>query len=97
MRPFRVRVVAGEVKKIKSNSPSSSIPSAGISSEIYIDYTNFKDGYVMVYDAGRNRYYYVNPDEILNNSFEQNPPPDIFVSELSDEIEQVVDIDLGEY
>ncbi|QGT54569.1 hypothetical protein b3_0328 [Synechococcus phage B3] len=97
MRIFKVRVISGQDKKVKSGVPSSEIPTIGVSSERYIDYTNFKDGYVMTFDEERNRYYFENPDNILNKSFEEIPYPEIFTNTLSDEVEKTIDIDMGEY
>jgi hypothetical protein len=97
MRLFKVRTTSSKVKKSKSNIPSKEIPTVGVSSERYVDYTNFKDGYVMVFDEERNRYYFENPDNILNKSFEEIPYPEVFIDTLSIEIKKTVDIDLGEY
>jgi hypothetical protein len=89
MAIFKVRVISGEVKKSKSERPSGSIPTVGVSSDRYVDYTNFKDGYFMVFDEERNRYYFEDPDSLLN----QPPYPELFV----DEVVKNIDFDFGEY
>jgi hypothetical protein len=51
----------------------------------------------MVYDEARNRYHFVNPDVILNDSFSEPPVPEVFSDEIAKEFNDIVDIDLGEY
>ena len=97
MRPFKIRAIRSDVKIVKTYVPSDSPSPVGISTERYIDYTNFQDGYVMVYDVARNRYHFVNPDVILNDSFSKPPIPEVFSDEITKEFNDLVDIDLGEY
>lgn len=94
---IKVGLNSGDIKKIKATIPSNQIPTVAISSERYIDYTNFKDGYIMTYDEERNRYYFENPDNVINQTTTEPPYPEIFTNELTDEFEKTIDIDMGEY
>lgn len=97
MRPFKVRVISNHTKKLKTDVPSNSPTTVGVSSERYIDYTNFQDGSIMTYDEERNRYYFVTSDEVISNTFQQENPPEVFSNEITNEIDERVDIDFGEY
>ena len=97
MRPFKIRTIRSEVKTVKTYVPSDTPSPVGFNTERYIDYTNFQDGYVMVYDEVRNRYHFVNPDDILNDSLTKPPVPEVFFDEITKEFNDIVDIDLGEY
>ena len=94
---IKVRLNSEAAKKIKAYIPSTQNPIVAISSERYIDYTNFKDGYIMTYDEERNRYYFENPDNVINQTTSEPPYPEIFTDELTDEVEKTIDIDMGEY
>lgn len=97
MRPFKIRTIRSETKVVKTYVPTDTPSPVGFNTERYIDYTDFRDGYVMVYDASRNRYHFVNPDVILNDSFSNPPVPEVFSDEITKEFNDLVDIDLGEY
>jgi uncharacterized protein (UPF0218 family) len=101
MRPIKIRTISSDIKKIKTYIPSDSQALVGVNTERYIDYTDFQDGYVMVYDEEKNRYHFVNPDEILNNTYKQENPPQTFsdeiFNEIFDDLEDNFDIDMGEY
>lgn len=101
MRPFKIRTISAPLKSVKTDVPSNTPAPVGFNTERYIDYTDFQEGYVMVYDATRNRYHFVNPDEILNNTYKQETPPETFSNEIYDQIfdslEGNFDIDMGEY
>lgn len=68
MKPLKIRA-SFDKEKIISLIPSNSLVSTKISSETYVDYTNFQDGFIMVFDEERNRLHFVNPDEILDGEF----------------------------
>ncbi len=53
------------ITQISSNSPAS----IKKLSEAYVDYTNFQDGFIMVFDEERNRLHFISPDEILDEEF----------------------------
>lgn len=66
MRPFKIRTLSNNNKKIKTEIPSNSPTTVGYSSTAYIDYTNFQEHFVMAFDAERNRYYFVDPQEFFD-------------------------------
>lgn len=97
MRPFKVRVLSNNVKKLYNEQLSNTPTTVGVSTETYIDYTNFQDGFVMVYDSERNRYHFVNPDDVLDNTYQQEQKPEIFTNEIIDYANDNLDTDFGEY
>lgn len=97
MRPIRVRVLNNNKKNIKTEVISDVPVPIGVSSERYIDYTTFNDGYVMVFDAARNCYCFVNPDDVLDNTYQQEQKPNTFTDTLFDNLKDKIDIDPGEY
>ena len=101
MRPFKIRTISGQLKKVKITGRSDIIPEVGVRSERYIDFTDFQEGYVMTYDADLNRYHFVNSDEILKDTYKQESPPETFSQEIYDELfdgfVDEFDIDMGEY
>jgi hypothetical protein len=97
MRPIRVRVLGNNTKKIQTEVPSNTIVPVGVNTERYIDYTNFQDGFVMVYDEERNRYHFVNPDDVLDNTYQQEQKPDGFTETLFDNLKDSINIDPGDY
>jgi hypothetical protein len=62
-----------------------------------IDITNVGDGYALMYDASVQRYVFVNPDTILSKSTDDDDLPDDFVDLLSQELDDKVDLDAGEF
>ena len=97
MRPFKVRVLSNNVKKVTTEKLSDSQPTIGVSTQTYIDYTNFQDGFVMVYDEDRNRYHFVNPDDVLDNTYQQEQKPQNFTDILIDYSNDNLNVDFGEY
>ena len=96
MRPLKIGSSFNE-KKIKTSIPSNSLMSVKISSETYIDYTNFQDGFVMVFDEERNRIHFISPDELLSNTYQQQFPPEVFSNEITNQVSQGLNIDYGDY
>ena len=66
MRPFKVRTIINNIKKVRSEIPTNTSTTVGVASTAYIDYTNFQEGFIMAYDADRNRYHYVDPQDFFN-------------------------------
>lgn len=101
MKPIKIRVISNDTKKIKTNTPSELQTKVGVNTERYIDYTDFQDGYVMVYDEEKNRYHFVNPDKILSNTYKQDNLPQTFsdeiLNEIIDDLDDNFDIDMVEY
>lgn len=96
MRPLKIGSSFNK-KKIKTSIPSNSLMSVKISSETYIDYTNFQDGFVMVFDEERNRIHFISPDELLSNTYQQQFPPEVFSNEITNQVSQGLNIDYGDY
>jgi hypothetical protein len=96
MKPLKIRSSFNN-EKIKTLIPSNSPISVKISSQTYVDYTNFQDGFVMVFDEERNRLHFISPDELLSNTYQQQFPPEVFSDEITNQVNQRLDIDLGKY
>jgi hypothetical protein len=97
MRPIKVGVIQNNKKPIKTErSLNSNIP-VGVSSEKYIDYTNFQEGFIMRYDEERNCYYFSSPDNVIDDTFKQEEKPKEFMDSLLGKLEDKVVIDFGEY
>jgi hypothetical protein len=97
MRPFKVRTIGNNSKKVKSEIPSDSPTTVGLSSERFIDYTNFQEGFIMAYDDERNRYHFVAPDTVIEDTFKQEEKPEPFTTIVTDKVEETLNIDFGEY
>jgi|TARA_B100000085_G_scaffold114572_1_gene104392 hypothetical protein len=46
-----------------------------------------RDGFVMVYDSGTDKFILVDPDVVLSQSVEDGDLPDDFIDQLEDEID----------
>ena len=97
MKPLKIRSSSSGIEKIKTPIPPNSSASIQISSQVYVDYTNFQDGFVMVFDEERNRLHFISPDELLTNTYQQEFPPEVFSNEITNQVSQKLNIDLGEY
>ena len=62
-----------------------------------IDYTILGDGYVMVYNKQKNKFVFVDPDEVLTKSVSDVILPQEFVDELGDKLDDKIDIDSGTF
>jgi hypothetical protein len=63
-----------------------------------IDITNVQDGYVLMYDAEKQQYVFVDPDEILSKSTITNEGlPDDFLDTLDVDLDNRIDLDSGEF
>lgn len=62
-----------------------------------IDYTIIDDGYVMVYNKEKNKFVFVDPDEVLSKSVEDITLPQKFVDKLGSELDDKIDIDSGSF
>ena len=66
MKPLKIGKSSEEKKNIITYIPSNSSASINSSTETYVDYTNFQDGFIMVFDEERNRLHFVSSEEILD-------------------------------
>jgi hypothetical protein len=62
-----------------------------------IDITNIQDGYVLMYDAERRKYVFVDPDTILSKSVEDNSLPSDFIGKLDEILDDKIDLDAGNF
>jgi hypothetical protein len=97
MKPLKIGSASTEIQKIKTSIPSNSPTSIKRSSEVYVDYTNFQDNFILVFDEIRNRLHFISPDEFLTGTYNQEFPPEIFSNEIANEISKELNIDFGEY
>lgn len=83
--------------KIRTEQTTSSVSDPYINENRQIDYTTFKDGYIMIYDEESNTYKFVDPDTILSKSAENPPLPQSFIDTYGKELLNKLDYDGGEY
>jgi hypothetical protein len=63
-----------------------------------VDITGIQDGYVLMYDDTRQRYAFVDPDEILIKSVtSDNQLPEVFVDKLDQDLDDRINLDAGEF
>ena len=63
-----------------------------------VDITGIQDGYVLMYDDTRQRYAFVDPDEILIKSVtSDNQLPEVFVDKLDQDLDDKINLDAGEF
>jgi hypothetical protein len=62
-----------------------------------IDITNVEDGYVLMYDGTQQKYVFVDPDNVLSKSVEDDSLPQDFIDKLDVDLDNLVDIDSGEF
>jgi hypothetical protein len=62
-----------------------------------IDITNVQDGYVLMYDAERQKYVFVDPDVLLSKAVEDDFLPDDFLDKLDTDLDDRIDLDSGEF
>lgn len=61
-----------------------------------VDTTNLQDGEVLMYNQTDQQLEFVNPDDVLEKAAEDGLPQE-FVTSVSDEIDDNINIDFGEY
>ena len=62
-----------------------------------IDITNVQDGYVLMYDAERQKYVFVDPDVLLSKAVEDDFLPDDFLDKLDIDLDDRIDVDSGNF
>jgi hypothetical protein len=62
-----------------------------------IDITNVQDGYILMYDQAQQKYVFVDPDDILSKAIEDGALPQDFIDKLDEELDNLVDLDSGEF
>jgi len=62
-----------------------------------IDITNVEDGYVLMYNAELQKYVFVDPDVVLSKSVEDNSLPQDFINKLDIDLDDLIDLDSGEF
>ena len=62
-----------------------------------IDITNVQDGYVLMYNAILQKYVFVDPDEVLSKSVQDDSLPAEFIDKLEQDLDDLVDVDSGEF
>jgi len=62
-----------------------------------VDLENIGDGSVLMYDLNQNKYIFVNPDEILSKSVEDDFLPQEFIDKLDQDLDDKINIDSGEF
>jgi hypothetical protein len=62
-----------------------------------IDITNVQDGYILMYDQAQQKYIFVDPDDILSKAVEDDTLPQDFIDKLDQELDNLIDLDSGEF
>jgi hypothetical protein len=62
-----------------------------------VDIDNVQDGYVLMYNDELQRYGFVNPDNLLSKSVEDNFLPQDFLDKLDIDLDNKIDLDGGEF
>lgn len=62
-----------------------------------IDIQNVEDGYILMYDLNQNSYVFVNPDELLLKSVEDDILPQEFINKLDQDLDDNISFDAGEF
>lgn len=97
MSIIRVNLVNKNNIKLELERKSSSISINYEMNERNIDYTEFKENYILIYDEINDKYKFVDPDFILKNSGNNPPLPEIFSQVYFDDINGNIELDSGEY
>jgi hypothetical protein len=64
---------------------------------IKIDFTVLEDGYVLIYDEQKNKFIFVDPDEMLSKSVKDNFLPQDFINKLDVDLDNQIDLNSGEF
>jgi hypothetical protein len=67
------------------------------SESIKIDFTVLADGYVLIFDEQKQKLIFVNPDEVLKKSVEDNTLPQDFIDKLDVDLDNKIDFDSGNF
>ena len=62
-----------------------------------INIRNIEDGYVLMYDLNTNTYIFVDPDEVLSKSVQDNFLPQDFIDKLDIDLDDRINLDSGEF
>ena len=90
-----IRVKIKKSSKIKVNTQIA-IPE-NLSGIDNIDVSNINDGYVLMYSDEQQRYTFVDPDELLSKSVEDNFLPSDFIQKLDTDLNNRIDVDAGNF
>jgi hypothetical protein len=62
-----------------------------------IDFTVLADGYILTFDEQKQKLIFVDPDVLLSKSVEDNNLPQDFIDHLSDQLDNEIDVDSGNF
>jgi hypothetical protein len=62
-----------------------------------IDITNIQDGYILMYDQAQQKYVFVDPDVLLSKAVEDDTLPQDFINKLDQDLDNLIDLDSGEF
>jgi hypothetical protein len=62
-----------------------------------IDFTVLADGYVLTFDEQKQKLIFVDPDEVLKKSVEDNTLPQEFIDKLDVDLDNKIDFDSGNF
>jgi hypothetical protein len=62
-----------------------------------IDFTVLGDGYVLMYNQQKNKFIFVDPDEMLSKSVKDNFLPQDFIDKLDVDLDNKIDLNSGEF
>lgn len=64
---------------------------------ISVDTSTVQDGYVLMYDEDVELYRFVDPDVVLERSVRDNSLPSEFIQQLDNDLDDLIDMDSGEF
>jgi hypothetical protein len=62
-----------------------------------IDFTVLADGYVLIFDEQKQKLIFVDPDEVLKKSVEDNTLPQDFIDKLDVDLDNRIDFNSGNF
>lgn len=62
-----------------------------------VDLSDVKDGYVLIFNDNLKKYQFVDPDDVLSKSVQDDFLPPDFLNQLDNDLNNRVDFDGGEF
>lgn len=81
---------------VEETAVSLIVPGQRIGDLGTVDTTNIQDGEVLMYNQDQQKLEFVNPDDVLEKAAEDGLPQE-FITNVTDEVDDNINIDFGEY
>ena len=93
---FSVKLKAPNQFRIGVSAEASSVP-GNLTDLNDFNPTGVQDGYVLMYDAGTQKYVMVNPDDILSAAVTDGNLPNDFINKLDVDLDNTGFLDAGTF